>query len=49
MVDAKWDAMTCVQVKRQASIVEVRLNRPREDERHQQHHGEGVLLGARGL
>ena len=28
MVDAKWDAMTCVQVKRQASIVEVRLNRP---------------------
>ena len=28
MVDAKWDAMTCVQVKRRASIVEVRLNRP---------------------
>ena len=30
MVDAKWDAMTCVQVKRRASIVEVRLNRPRK-------------------
>ena len=28
MVDAKWDAMTCVQVNRHASIVEVRLNRP---------------------
>ena len=28
MVDAKWDAMTCVQVKRRANIVEVRLNRP---------------------
>ena len=28
MADAKWAAMTCVQVKRRASIVEVRLNRP---------------------
>lgn len=28
MVEAKWDAMTCVQVKRRANIVEVRLNRP---------------------
>ncbi len=28
VVDAKWNAMTCVRVTRRAGIVEVRLNRP---------------------